>query len=149
MRITTYGFVLGALLLLLPTVARAQTVMSPTRLEFDDVDYAAVDGGQPVVTGYVLELWTPGTDTTGQTPPQQQSSAMIPKSQATQVAGAAVTRRTIPLAQWGLIVPQGPTFVATVRSVGPGGTARSAASNPFTVPIPVRAPNAVTNLHVQ
>lgn len=128
--------------------AKAQTVVTPTAIEFDDSDYSAIDGGQQVVTSYVIELWTPGSDTTQGTP-QGPVTQPIPKAQATQVAGQAATRRTILVSSWGIAIPQGPTWVATVKTIGPGGTARSAASNPFTQPIPVRAPKAVTNVQVK
>lgn len=130
-----------------PLIARAQTVVSPVAAEFDDSDFAALDGGQPVVVAYVIELWTPGTDTTQGSP--QSTSMQVAKGLTTQVVGQPVTRRRLLLTTASLAIPPGPTWVATIKSIGPtGGTARSAVSNPFMVPIPVRAPKAVTGLVV-
>ncbi len=141
---------LVALLMLAALPAAAQNpppVVTPTRAEFTDLDFDAGDDvGQPVVTGYYLEIWTPGADTTGSTPPLQQSP-FIPKNQTVQnTATNNPLARILPSTVWGIVITQGPTFVATIKSVGPGGTARSAVSNPFTFPLPSRVPRAVIGL---
>ncbi len=137
----------AGLLMLAALPAAAQTpVITPTRAEFTDLDFTEGDNvGQSVVTGYYLEIWTPGSDTTGSTPPIQQSP-FIPKNQTTQQVAGTVNARVLPSAVWGIVIQQGPTFVATIKSVGPGGTARSAVSNPFTFPLPARVPRAVIGL---
>jgi hypothetical protein len=132
---------LAALLLVFAArLGHAQAIMAPTAVEFDDADYDTA-----TVDSYVLEIWTPGSDTVNGQP--MMVSTPIPKAQAT-LSGTVQTHRQIIAANWALAIPRGPTFVATLRSLGPGGTARSAASNPFSFPLLVPAPRAVTGLTV-
>ncbi len=140
---------LGAIaLVLLSSAAYAQTtpVVSPTEVQFTSDDMTSVDGGQQVITEFVFELWAPGTDTTSALP--QVQSLAIPKATATPVAGVVNRYRVLLTEVPSLQIPKGPTWVMTVLTRGPGGTARSAISNSFTVPIPVRAPHAVTGVVV-
>lgn len=140
---------LVALLFVLGIAAQAEAqapVVSPGRVEFTAVDHNALDGTQNVITHYVVELWAPGSDTTLGSP--SVTGQDVPKGTTGAVTGSA-NRYSLTLANWGLTVPPGPTWVMTIRAKGPGGTARSAASNPFSYPIPVRAPQAPTNVVVQ
>ncbi len=140
------------LVLLLANSARAQIaapVISPGGVEFNDDDFAALDNGQPVVTGYILEIWAPGSDTTGTNPPVAQSGQVITKINTIPIAQQPITARRIPVTTWGFDTPKGPTYVMTVKSVGPGGAVRSAVSNQFTFPLPVRLPTAVTGVVVK
>lgn len=140
-----------ALLLVLASaaLAEAQTgpVVTPGSVQWDQSDHNALDGTQNVITHYVLEIWAPGSDTVSGSPAR--TSADIPKGTVTPVAGSA-NRYVLTRTNWlGLDVPLGPTWVMTILSKGPGGTARSPISNSFMFPIPVRAPKPATGVTVQ
>lgn len=138
---------LGLLLLAAPAEAQAPPppVVSPTKVEFESLDHNTLAGTENVITHYVVELWSPGSDTVLGSPAL--SSPDLPKSVASQVAGSA-NKYAIRIQDWGVTVPPGPTFVMTIRAKGSGGTARSAVSNPFNFPITVPAPRAPTAVTV-
>lgn len=136
---------------LLGTVAYAQTVhaqtttttINPNEACFVAPDYTATDPGGIVLASFQLEVWAPGSDTTRVGP--LLAGPDIPKTLATPDA-TTPGRYCLAASTWGTTIPKGPTYVATILSKGDGGSARSAVSNPFSFPLPVRAPLPVTGL---
>lgn len=99
-----------------------QTVQSPTTVEFTaSPDHNATDNGTAVLTRYDVEIYT-----------QANQTAVV----RTINIGKPTPAQTTNLISYTQLRPeldQLPvnTYVAKVVAVGPGGTGRSAASNPF------------------
>lgn len=97
-------------------------VPNPTAVDFaPSPDHSATQNGAAVLTRYDLEIYTP----TGSMPVQAATSLGKP----TPVGGLITYSQ---LATVLATVAPG-TYVAKIASVGPGGTSRSANSNPFEV----------------
>jgi regulation of enolase protein 1 (concanavalin A-like superfamily) len=95
-------------------------------VEFTSADhFATLSDGRAMVSGYVLEVWLPGSNTsTGQ--PYTTSNLGKPASSSTVITA---DERTF----FGTL-PKGQEFFTTVTASGPGGSARSGASNSFMMP---------------
>ena len=83
---------------------------------------ATLPDGQATVTGYTLEVWLPGSNTSTGTP-YRTSSLGKPASTTTTIT---VDQQTF----FGTLA-KGQEFFTTVTATGPGGSARSASSNSF------------------
>jgi hypothetical protein len=105
------------------TVTNSSPVVSGGYVQFTSPDhFSTLPDGRAVVTSYSLEVWLAGSNTsTGQ--PYKTSSLGKPASSTTAIT---VDQRTF----FGTL-PKGQEFVTTVAATGPGGTARSTASNRF------------------
>lgn len=97
-----------------------QTVSNPSTVTFGSPDHNATQNGQPVVTRYDFELWssddTKVIATLSMGKPTSSTTTVTYSQLATLLAGQ----------------PFG-SYVSHVAAVGPGGTARSVASNPFSL----------------
>ena len=123
------GLCLAAVLLgltigftLLPGVARAQSVVNPTTLQFTaSPDHNTVTNGTPVVSGYTLSFYDVGSTT---------ALASYNLGKPTPDASNVITiNLTSVVTTW---PPSGVTYEARVVAVGPGGSAPSTPSNSFT-----------------
>jgi regulation of enolase protein 1 (concanavalin A-like superfamily) len=85
---------------------------------------AIATDGQAVITSYELEVWTAGSNTTTGTP-YRTSNMGKPATTSTDL--------TIDQQAFFAALPTNQQFISTVRAVGPGGSARSDASNAFTM----------------
>jgi hypothetical protein len=107
------------------TVSNTTVVVNVKTVEFASADHLAVSSsGLPVISGYQLEIWTAGSNTTTGTP-YRTSDLGKPSGTTTLIT---VNQETFLAA-----LPKGQQYVATVRATGPGGSARSAPSNTFTI----------------
>ena len=107
------------------TVSNSSVVVNVKTVEFTSPDHVTLSSsGVPVVSGYQLEIWTAGSNTTTGTP-YRTSDLGKPSATSTLIT---VNQETFLAA-----LPKGQQFVATVRATGPGGSARSAASNTFSI----------------
>lgn len=127
---------LPMLLALLPTLALAQTVYNPTRIEFLSPDH------DTNVSEYVVEYWLNGVDPAVGQP---YTVATLPKAAVTLSSGtyqAALTSLT-PLPA----IQVGQTYKATLIAVGLDTTqrsARSSLSNPFAKALAPAPPQSVS-----
>ena len=106
--------------------ATAQTVVDPTTAEFQpSADHSVTSDGIPLVTSYLLRFFPAGSSTP--------SHSMDIGKPAPDPDGLIRFRFTSELPT--PLVP-GITYEARVSAVGPGGSAASLVSNPFTGPPP-------------
>lgn len=118
--------------LLIPTIAESQTVINPTRAQFNpSADHNTVENGVTIVTGYELQIF-PASGTT----PIRTVNLDKPVPDAGNVI-------VIDIQQLVVSLPVG-TYTAKVLAKGPGGETASESSNSFQVA--VRPPTAPTNL---
>jgi hypothetical protein len=106
--------------------ASAQTVVDATTAEFQpSVDHNATIDGTPLVTSYLLQFFPVGSSSASHSidmaKPAPDTDGLIRFPFA--------SRLTTPLVA-------GTTYQARVSAIGPGGTAASALSNPFTTSSP-------------
>jgi hypothetical protein len=105
------------------TIAGSVTINARS-VAFDSPSHNSTgSGGQAIVTSYRLEIWNAGSGTTGT--PLYTSDMGKPTSSTTSL--------TIDQATFFSGLPRNQQFIATVSAVGPGGSARSDASNAFTM----------------
>jgi hypothetical protein len=99
------------------------TVGSGRFVTFRSADhFSTLPDGRPVVSGYTLEVWSAGTNTSSGSP-YTTSSLGKPVS--------ATTAITVDKAALFDTLPKGREFFTTVTATGPGGASRSAPSNGF------------------
>jgi len=114
-------------LLLMPAVAAAQSIVDAQRVEFTpSPDNSALDGnGAAIVTGYTMEIFLAGDTVVQQTvnlgKPALDTDGMIRLNYVSLLA--------TPLTP-------GVVYEAVVQAVGPGGSADSARSNTFSFSLP-------------
>lgn len=129
---------LALLCLLYAWPVGAQTVYNPTLIEFSSPDH------DTQVTNYAVEYWMQGVDPTTGSPV---SAAFIDKTKMTVVAGSSPLLYRVLLSDFSPIlgIPVGPTYVARVKAIGPGGESpRSAPSNPFASAVAPATPTSVS-----
>jgi hypothetical protein len=116
------AMVVALAVMLGPIAANGQTVVDATAAEFEpSVDHNVTDSGTAVVASYVLQFFPLG----GSTPSHTINMGKPDPGVDGLIRFPFTSRLTTPL------VP-GTTYQASVLAVGPGGTAPSALSNPFT-----------------
>jgi regulation of enolase protein 1 (concanavalin A-like superfamily) len=84
--------------------------------------FATLSDGRPKVSGYTLEVWTAGANTSTGTP-YRTSALGKPASSTTLI--------TVDQQTFFSTLPKGQEFFTTVTATGPGGSSRSAPSNGF------------------
>jgi hypothetical protein len=106
------------------TVSNGGLAVTNSRyVQFTSPDhFSTLPDGRATVSGYTLEVWTAGSNTTTGTP-YKTSALGKPASTTTQIT-------VDQLAFFGTL-PKAQQFFTTVTATGPGGSARSAASNTF------------------
>jgi hypothetical protein len=139
MKIREYIF--AALLALLATAAAAQTVINPTRMQFNSPSHTTtLSDGTPEVASYQAMIFAQAADVVSGVPIQV--GPVVPKSVVTVVTPATnPPTYQLTLAQTGITVPpctvaqaSCPVYTALLLAIGPNGTsARGVASesNPF------------------
>ena len=106
--------------LLLPASVSAQVIVNPTQVEFSaSPDHAVSFGGLALVTKYELVITRQGLPT-------------LPVVPVVDLGKPTPTANLITVSMPGGL-PNNTVLVATVRTVGPGGTTPSVASDPFGV----------------
>jgi hypothetical protein len=105
------------------TVSNASPLVIGRYVEFTSADHVStLPDGRATVTGYTMEVWLPGSNTsTGQ--PYRVSNLGKPASTTTTIK---VDQQTFFSS-----LPKGQEYFTTVTATGPGGSARSTASNSF------------------
>jgi hypothetical protein len=107
------------------TIAGSGVVTNARSVTFTSASHnETLPGGQPVVSSYLLEIWTAGSDTTGT--PYRTTDMGKPSTSSTTV--------TIDQAAFFAGLPRNQQFIATVSAIGPNGSARSEPSNVFVMP---------------
>ena len=105
------------------TVSNAGAFVSGRLVSFTSTDHlTTLADGRPAVSGYTLEVWLPGSNTTTGVP-YKTSSLGKPTSTTTSL--------TVDQQTFFATLPKGQEFFTTVAATGPGGSARSGASNSF------------------
>lgn len=124
---------LAALLVLasaLPVSAQT-TTLNPSTVTFTaSPDHTTTLGGTAVLTSYVVEVYD--------------GASLVKSTDVGKPTPAANGDITVPLSSQSLA--KNKVFTAQVAAVGPGGTSRSAPSNPFAYP---GAPAAASSVRVQ
>lgn len=133
------------LLLLLAAPSSAQTgtpLVNPTHIQFTSESHTEKGpSGEDVLTTYKVEFWLPGDDMITGAP--RLSTIDLAKGLFSAVPSTAPVKYELRLDALGVAIPVGPTYQATVLTKGPAGYGpRSAASNPFTYPLPTPLPKA-------
>ena len=105
------------------TVSNASPLVVGSTVQFTSADHlATLPDGRGTVDSYTLEVWLPGSNTTTGQP------------FATSSLGKPVSTTTTMTVDWQSFfgtLPKGQEFFTTVTATGPGGSARSTASNSF------------------
>jgi hypothetical protein len=105
------------------TVSNASPFVIGRSIAFTSADhFSTLPDGRATISGYTLEVWLAGANTsTGQ--PYKTSSLGKPASSTTAIE--------VDQQAFFASLPKGQEFFATTSATGPGGSARSAASNSF------------------
>ena len=105
------------------TVSNASPFVIGRSVAFTSADhFSTLPDGRATISGYTLEVWLPGSDTsTAQ--PFRVSSLGKPTSTTTAI--------TVDQQAFFATLPTGQEFFTTTTATGPGGSARSGASNSF------------------
>ena len=105
------------------TVSNASPFVIGRSVAFTSADhFSKLPDGRATISGYTLEVWLPGSDTsTAQ--PFRVSSLGKPTSTTTAI--------TVDQQAFFATLPTGQEFFTTTTATGPGGSARSGASNSF------------------
>jgi len=105
------------------SVNNASPLVTGHYVQFTSPDHFTVlSGGQAAISSYSLEVWRAGTSPSTSQP---YSTASLGKPSAT------TTTITVDASTFFSALPKGQEFYTTVTANGPGGSARSAASNSF------------------
>ena len=120
-------------------VGAQQTVINPTKVEFDSANHATNCPADNCVASYLVELWLQGVDPASGAPV---TSCTVPKTAVTQTGVPSPMYRALFSACTPILAaPSGQILV--VRMVAAGdfvNSARSGASNPFVKANPAASP---------
>jgi hypothetical protein len=128
-RYTSRALIVALASLWLSPVAFAQTVINPSRAEFDSADHAVACPADNCISGYRVEIWLPSVDPSTGAPVSQ---AVVPKASVV-ASGLTSPAYKIDRANWGVSFTPGTTYVLRLVSVGEGTveSAKSLPSGPF------------------
>ena len=105
------------------TVSNASPLVVGRSVSFTSTDHlTTLSDGRPAVSGYTLEIWLPGSNT---------STGVPYKTSALGKPASTTTSMTVDQQTFFNSLPKGQEFFTTLTATGPGGSARSGASNSF------------------
>jgi hypothetical protein len=105
------------------TVGNASPFVVGRSVSFTSTDHlTTLSDGRPAVSGYTLEVWLPGSNT---------STGVPYKTSDLGKPASTTTSMTVDQQTFFASLPKGQEFFTTLTARGPGGSARSGASNSF------------------
>ena len=105
------------------TVGNASPFVVGRSVSFTSTDHlTTLSDGRPAVSGYTLEVWLPGSNT---------STAVPYKTSDLGKPASTTTSLTLDQQTFFNSLPKGQEFFTTITAIGPGGSARSGPSNSF------------------